>query len=573
MLRKHLTPPSSKSKDVALTDVVRARIERAPVRGLPMSARAMLAVFLEEADTDGEVTELSVSELADRAEMSRRQAQYVLRGLEAHGWISTKHIKRTRRMNERSIYRLLPAGRPWKPKEYPRLSSRSWAAKNSGSGCAKPGADSPDPFFPGFAGGSSRDAVVAGSCREGGTCSVPPETPTSESASTPSANHEKKDPPHDDAEGEGPPKAEEDLDQIGPAIPHVPASRQDTTLEEIRAALVNAGMSVVIGDGFESRLRALAMGRAMKLPELLRRIAIIGQKREKLIFNAAGKSTIWDADRSIQRGVIFKKITWLENDPVGEDRGRARVEPSREIQIARMVQRTIAACDRERHAHSDTMRDAVRQVKEALGASYFGVKPLEEHATEANAALVVGQYTAEGANGGRLALADAIATIKLFATFTAFKLKRNEPVLPAMTWRFLLAEIRKARPGSAAELNKKLANMTFYEKPAARAPVNRQPDTPPEMREALARSMAKAAQANTSPAPVQTSSEELAEREKLRQLEAKQNDSPEDWLLYEMARIERSARKNKLSEQDVADQRARARADYDVMVKARRRSA
>lgn len=532
----------------------------------------MLAVFLEEVDADGEVTELSVSELAERAEMSRRQAQYVLRGLEAHGWISTKHVKRTRRMNERSIYRLLPAGRPWKSKEYPRLSSRSWAAKNSGSGCAKPGADSPDPFFPGFAGGSSRDAVVAGSRREGGTCSVPSETSTSESTSTASANHEQKDPPHDDAEGEGPPKAEEDLDQIGPAIPHVPTPRQDTTLEEIRAALVNAGLSIVIGDGFESRLRTLAMSRAMKLPELLRRIAIIGQKREKAIFNAAGKSTIWDADRSIQRGVIFKKITWLD-DPVGEDRGRARVEPSREIQIARMVQRTIAACDRARHAHSDTMRDAVKQVLEALGASYFGVKPLEEHATEANAALVVGQYTAEGANGGRLALADAVATIKLFATFTAFKLKRNEPVLPAMTWRFLLAEIRKARPGCAAELTKKLAGMKFYEKPAARVPVNRQPDTPPEMREALARSMAKAAQASATPVPVQTSAEELAEREKLHALEQKQNDSPEDWLQYEMARIDRSARKNKLSEQDVAEQRKRAKADYEVMVKARRRSA
>jgi len=472
-----------------------------------MSSRAILDVFMAHADDHGVVRDLSMDEIAAAAEMSTRNAQYTIRALEAHFWISTKQTKIHRTLNEKNVYRLLPRGRLWKTKRVVRASSREWAERNAGRDPSTKGAKrrgrSPDP--------SSRCA--------GPVALALPENVIGESVASRPADPEGREvgDGHADAPAvaspvppSSPVVAFDDLDVMGckSDAPYVPERRDPLEVpQKIRAALVTAGLAAAIGEGFEERLHDLAGHRGWTTTGLLTRIAIVGEKRAAAAFRAVGEPCKWDVAADPLRAKVYqcvryaelpgelvteakpdrpreefsvarewpKVAPWKDPEPAEADRARAQ-NPAQGSTSSTPALPRVDAPPARAHVSGMSTEAAIARVRAALAATYHDEKPLAEHATEAVARSIVDRHTAGGANGGRLAVDDVVAVIAQYATFNAFKAKRKEMVPPPATLlRFLYAEIRNAQPGCAKTINAKLAETKFIPSKTQRQNFNKQP--------------------------------------------------------------------------------------------------
>lgn len=486
-----------------------------------MSARVILDVFMGHADDHGVVRDMSMDEIAAAAEMSTRNAQYTIRALEAHFWISTKQTKIHRTLNEKNVYRLLPKGRLWKTKRVVRASSREWSERNSGrdpstkgakrrgdpdshdlSRCAAPVALAlaPDVIGDGVA---PRPADPEG--REGGMVPVlgdPPSNSTNEEP-TPETGPAQREIPERTA-GD----AHDDLDVIGPRGAHALRDPISALHHRIQETLIAADAGDLAGDDYEGRI-------ARKFPhhaehELLQKIRLAGQLRKLDIFKAGTRPCVWTSGNvDNMRAAFWKKLDraklrpvqlpreapkpipgtrdadgyfvpektpdWQIKDLAGEDRARAQ-NPAQGSGSGTPAPPRVDASPARAHLPAMSTEAAVARVRAALAASYHDVAPLAEHATDTVARTIVDRHTAGGANGGRLAVDDVCAVIAQYATFNAFKAKRNEMVPPPATLlRFLYAEIRNAQPGCAKTITAKLAETKFTPAKGQRQAFNKQP--------------------------------------------------------------------------------------------------
>lgn len=300
----------------------------------------------------------------------------------------------------------------------------------------------------------------------------------------------------------------DDLDVMGCKSdkPYIPERRDPLEAQEkIRAALVTAGLAAAIGAGFEERIQDLAGHRGWTTIGLLTRIAIVGEKRAAAVFRAVGEPTSWDVAADPLRAKVYQCVRFAELP--GEIVTEAKPErPREEPSIARDWPKIapwkdrIAEVDRARadqaqgsgssipaparvdalppraHVSGMSTAAAVARVRAALAASYHDVTLLAEHATEAVARTIVDRHSADGPNGGRLTTDDVCAVIAQYATFQAFKAKRNEMVPPSATLlRFLYAEIRNASPGCAKTIRAKLAETKFIPSKTQRQNATKQP--------------------------------------------------------------------------------------------------
>ena len=515
---------------VTVADHVRAHLASFSVRSIPVAARVVLAVLLNNADAEGKVYDLSVRDITDQAERySKRTVQRALRALEGHFWISTIPKKVRRDWNEKNVYNLMPGGVAWTDPRSLGLSSAGWADHRVGkplvlkprrgdnrparseshdlSRCAAPVALAlpPNVFGDGVA---PRPADPEG--REGGMVPIlgdPPSNSTTEEPThaTGSAQREIPERAADDTH--------DDLDVIGPRAAHALPDPIPVLHHRIQETLIAADAGDIIGEGYEGRI-------ARRFPhhteeQILGKIRVAGQLRKIDIFNGGKSARVWlSGNVSAMRGAFFNKLCrkiaqppaahveppakpipgtrdangyfvpekshGMQSGPqiedlAGEDRARAQ-NPAQGSGSSTPALPRVDASPARAHLPGMSTEAAVARVRAALAASYHDVAPLAEHATEAVARTIVDRHTAGGANGGRLAVDDVCAVIAQYATFQAFKAKRNEMVPPPATLlRFLYAEIRNAQPGCAKTITAKLAETKFTPAKGQRQAFNKQP--------------------------------------------------------------------------------------------------
>ena len=303
--------------------------------------------------------------------------------------------------------------------------------------------------------------------------------------------------------------AHDDLDVIGPRTAYALPDLVPVLHHRIQETLIAADAGDIIGEGYEGRI-------ARRFPhhteeQILGKIRVAGQLRKIDIFNGGKSARVWlSGNVSAMRGAFFNKLCrkiaqppaahveppakpipgtrdangyfvpektpdWQIKDLAGEDRARAQ-NPAQGSGPSTPALPRVDASPARAHLPAMSTKAAVARVRAALAASYHDVAPLAEHATEAVARTIVDRHTAGGANGGRLAVDDVCAVIAQYATFNAFKAKRNEMVPPPATLlRFLYAEIRNAQPGCAKTITAKLAETKFTPAKGQRQAFNKQP--------------------------------------------------------------------------------------------------
>lgn len=439
----------------------------------------------------------TVREIAARGGVAKRTAQYGLRDLEGHHWVATHLRKVARRFNEPNRYVLL-LGRSMQLERALRSRQKDDRIEGGGANpCTHSDPSSIGPYGPSAALGVE---VVAGA-------DLPlwaPITVAATNASPKRIGQEDGDPETRESRDADPdlsdtqtrqitetsqaptrldPKdPEADLDQIGSAGPPSEARAHSTVSvdREVRATLEQCGLGDLAGGGYERRLSRLFAARRLAASEFKHLIAEVGAKRERGVFDAAGKPTKWLGDPTVVRGYVYQ---CLLHEPVREraaipqrDAGPLRSRWYHFGEPRRLDAPT--ASEQVKNMNEASLSPCAKQVLDALKAAYHGERSLQVLATP-EVAHRLSMLSEEGACGGRLTTEDVLAVIRQYGTFTAFKLMRGDIVPQGAIDSFLRKELRMAKRGCAAEVNARTSGARFI--PArAKGPegaINRQPGT------------------------------------------------------------------------------------------------
>ncbi len=476
--------PSSSSVDRA-----RARLALLLVHEMPALPRAVLEVLLVDAERSEDGTcDPSLAEIAARARMSVRSAQYGLRMLEGHGWIATVLRPLSLRWHDTSLYRILPAGRPWDRQRALRTPPRPFLRRSWG---AKPGTDLIHPSTP-----SGLDRADAGDGLASDVAAPPPGGGLDELATSSAGERGREG--GDDLDAalardraevdalfaivddrtpqaqDGAVVSEGGTPEGGASAPSETArASEKTTPQVIREQMQACSLGDLCGAGFERKLWMLGIRKKLALPDLLAVIAIVGSKRQAAIFDANGGETKFQGDPSLVRGYVFRCI---ENQRLPKP--VILREPERRIPRLGSAG-ALYGSDRRAHGgppmEERSLSDCARRIHDALRAEYHGEKPLADIATP-QLAMHLAQRSEDAACGGTLTTDDVVETLRAYATNLAFKLKRHDVIpTPGALKAFVTKEVREAKRGCAATLKPRTDAAKFY--PARQRIDTRQPGT------------------------------------------------------------------------------------------------
>lgn len=501
-------------------DITRARLALVEPTAFTRRMYLTLNVLLKHMDPSGFCDGLTVQELADYAGCSKRTIQRGMNDLGILGWIVRKPQKITRRYNEPNRYQALQKGALGKRRRL-RAKPKKKAVSSAGDDSYGRDQSSPDlsrcagpvalPTSPSVLGEGVAPRPADPEGYEGGMApapDAPPRTPANE-VELPVTGPAQPEIPERAAVD-----AHDDLDVIGPRTAHALRDPIPVLHQRIQETLIAAGAGDIIGDDYEGRI-------ARKFPrhteeQILAKVRAAGQLRKIDLFKAGTGPCVWTSGTvSERRGAFYNKLSRKIAQPVtsrtydpptkprpgtkdadgyfvpekshgllagsqivepaGEDRARAQ-NPAQGSGSSTPVSARVDALQPRAHVSGMSTAAAIARVRAALAASYHDVTPLAEHATEAVARTIVDRHSADGPNGCRLTTDDICATIAHYATFQAFKAKRNEMVPPSATLlRFLMAEIRNATPGCAKTIRAKLADTKFIPSKTQRQNATKQP--------------------------------------------------------------------------------------------------
>lgn len=482
-----VTPPTNPSQQEGRTThahasndvrrVLRDRLRLKVHRWMAPVAREILTYLSDQSDYQG-VSQVTIDEIAQAVECCERTVQRYLALLRVKHWLWVSYIKIGPKRNEPNVYRLLVNGEPWQRGEALTKSTRpsSWPS-------AEQRARDPKEKRTRRRGSADRDAVEDGAQAAGVRGGAPEENGNTVVPVSPQEAFETSGSPPP-PEGDGSDTADTDLDAIGPRVPFRPPTRPRvrpvrlTFAEQIRSLLVLCGFESLAGDGLEIRLSRMFMARSIHAEAPVEHLlSVLATKRQESLL-AAGEDgpSPWKGSVDAQRAYLFAALRNMQL-PQLDPKTRVPLRPSPHRELERL-RRVDAPPVRE---HESTMAfvpsktlggEIAKQIHDAIVATYHGVQPLKDvdAVTIANRL----QHRCIETGSGTLYVADIVGTIQLFATYQAFRMKRNEVTPPAALESFLMAEMKKIKRGCGAEKAAQAAKAKPFG--ASSAPI-RQPGT------------------------------------------------------------------------------------------------
>jgi len=446
----------------ATSDARRAMRERLRLkthRWMAPTAREILTYLSDQSDYQG-VSQVTIEEIAQAVECCERTVQRYIGMLRIKHWLWVSYIKIGPKRNEPNVYRLLLNGDPWQRGETLTQSTRPPSRPS-----AEQRTRDPKEKRARRRNSADRDAVEEGTQAAGDGGGAPEEN----------GNTVQRRSPQDafDSGGSAPPTegdrrdtadTDSDLDAIGPRVPYRPPTRPHvrparlTFAERIRSLLILCGFESLAGDGLEIRLSRMFMARSIHADAPVEHLlSVLATKRQESLLAAGEGPSPWKGTVDAQRAYLFaalRKMQLPELDLTKKPKP-ARLSPRHELENLRRAERVDAPPVRE---HENTMAfipsktiggEVAQKIHDAIVASYHGVQPLKD----LDAVVIANrlQHRCIETGSGTLHVDDIVGTIKLFATYQAFRLKRNEITPPAALESFFFAEMKKIVRGCGAE--------------------------------------------------------------------------------------------------------------------------
>lgn len=422
---------------------------------MPAVAREILTYLTSQADHAG-IAQVTIDEIAIAVESCHRTVQRYLTMLRVKHWLWVTYVKVAPKRNEPNVYRLLVNGDAFQRGETLTQYERPLSRPSGDSRKRDPRVKRDRPMD----GTGQQDDTRAKGQAAGDGGGAPEENGnTMQPLSPQEGDKTSRSSPPTEVVSASDPSDEPELDLIGPAIRRPPPARphvrpvRETYAEQIHALLVAYGFADVAQGGLAVRLARMFSGRGIHgVTSVEHLVSVLAAKRNDALLTVGDGASPWKGELDAQRAYVFvalRKMKLPELEPkqrsatswrtLEERRGRVDAVPERAhvVPMAVIPSKTIASL-------------IAQQIHDAIIATYHGVKPLKD----LDAVVLANRLShccIESGGGGTLHVADIVATVKLFATFQAFRQQRNEFTPPAALESFFMAEMKKVTRGCAAE--------------------------------------------------------------------------------------------------------------------------
>ena len=404
------TSPSACNTSCAVV----SRLGEARLHQLTLRARAVMGALLVFAAAAGDVVcSPSVAEIASEARVSPRTVQRGLRDLEVTGWIATTLRPIAPKLNDTSVYRLLPHGalldRERSIRAAPLSPSRLSPSRSSYPLTAV--GERLEAEGEGLPAGASAAAEVS---QEGGASSpgAPQAEPTGPS-------------PRGEASASTVERPGDPLRIAEPPCDPQRIAEPKTPTRIVGVVLGQVGLRELGGDGFESRLVGLARRAGANLRGLVEAVRAVGERRGR----AAEAPPAWTRPASEARGYLYASVR-------------------NELAFAAPGGR--APCARRGRLHlRDPMREESLSDPGKRVLAHLRTKASLERLARVEPVHRIERFIVEAGLGGRLPEADVLHVVDKVAENEADRIAAEGARPPGLLMSYLVGCLQRARPGEA----------------------------------------------------------------------------------------------------------------------------